>query len=168
MWKAAHVNLETYCVVPALYKISAPSLHVWLWPVQSGGIFFSFPSSLFLIRRGYPSSQITFQKTETWKEHPTSSNSFFISVTSLCRGCIHRPAEPDLSMKPASVLKLPPKQQALFVCNVYQTCVFSLAAKCRAPLFSCDLIFHLWLILQEKYWRWPQMFDITVALCFAW
>lgn len=37
------------------------------------------------------------------------------------------------------------------VWNIYQTCVFSLAANCWAPLFHCDLILHLWLKMLEKY-----------------
>lgn len=58
--------------------------------LYSRGIFiFSFPSSLFLIRRGYPSSQITFQKTETWKEHPTSSNSVLSPICHITLQRLH-------------------------------------------------------------------------------
>lgn len=100
MWKAAPVNLGTYCVAfPALYKVSAPSL---AWSCRAEGIFFN-PSSLFLIHWGFPSSQIMFQKTKALERALLQTLFYLLCVTSLCRDRIDRPAEPDLTVQPASV-----------------------------------------------------------------
>lgn len=99
----------------SLWRHIVPSLlHSVRFPPQvcmfgfgwcSGGMF---PPSFCLIHRNCPSLQIIFQKARRLE----IASHFFpllylISVILLHRGGVYRPTEEDLTMQPASVLKLP-------------------------------------------------------------